>query len=476
MRRLLALALAVWAGAASAQVQTDPDGLREIGARLLLQGEAARAASWRWLFGARPRRPRRAAAARAGEAGDGGVRGRPEPGAAGPCPGRAGSARYLAARIVARAQAELGHYTQSQIWLRIARQDVPDPRAVRAVAEDYRAVRAVNPLAVSLSFGLAPSSNVNGGTSAEVVGSTCRCSAATSRRRRWATPCPCRACGSRAARACPTGCGGREVRDLPGDRHPGTDLHPERRGQGDRPGRGGSDYADLAFSEGIVHRWLGEGASGPSALRATVGRTWYGGEPYTRFAQVSFERAFVLDRTDRIDVSVLADWTERDERTSDGEVFRDRFSSAGLRGRWTHLREGGDRTSLSLGLRDFLTELPDTTYSGATLGAGYDWARPVLGTHLGLGAEIDWRRYDEVPPGARRARRPARDAAGHGGPAGPGGLGLRAHRHRRGEPDRFGRGPDRPERAEPRPRLRIDLLTGAARRGCYLPGKRGERA
>ena len=48
VRRLLALVLAAWAGAASAQVQTDAEGLREIGARLLVQGEAARWRTEHW--------------------------------------------------------------------------------------------------------------------------------------------------------------------------------------------------------------------------------------------------------------------------------------------------------------------------------------------------------------------------------------------------------------------------------------------
>jgi hypothetical protein len=42
--RALVLALALWAGAAEAQVQTDPAGLREIAVRLLVQGEAGRSA------------------------------------------------------------------------------------------------------------------------------------------------------------------------------------------------------------------------------------------------------------------------------------------------------------------------------------------------------------------------------------------------------------------------------------------------
>jgi hypothetical protein len=84
----------------------------------------------------------------------------------------------------------------------------------------------------------------------------------------------------------------------------------------------------------------------------------------------------------------------RSEELSGGEVVRDRYSSVGLWGRWTHARESGDRIKLTLGVRDHLTELPDTTYTGATLGAGYDWAEPIHGVRLGLSAEAEWRRYD----------------------------------------------------------------------------------
>jgi len=72
--------------------------------------------------------------------------------------------RFTAARIAALAAAQSDRFTMSQLWLRRARQHAPDAQNARAVAADYRAIRQANPWAVSLEFGLTPTSNVNDGT------------------------------------------------------------------------------------------------------------------------------------------------------------------------------------------------------------------------------------------------------------------------------------------------------------------------
>ena len=397
MRRILALALFAWAGAAEAQVQTDADGLREIAARLLVQGEAAQAEELALALLARD--PDDVGAlillGRARIALDD-YEGALTPALRAHALAPRGPQRFLAARIAARSQAELGRYTQAQLWLRRASEDAPDDFTAQAVAEDYRAVRAENPLAVSLSFGVAPSSNVNGGTSAETV---------------WIyVPIfggylPTTPVGDALPLSGLRISGGATLSyRIQADERSATYLETGVQGttyllsdeaKRTAPDAVGSDYADLAFSESLVHRWQGDGASGPSAVRATLGRTWYGGEPYTRFAQLGYDRSFILDENDRITIAAFTDWTEREEELRDGEVVHERYSSVGLRGRWTHLRAQGDRTSLSLGLRDYLNELPDTTYTGVSAGVGYDWAEPILGLHLGVGAEVDWRRFDE---------------------------------------------------------------------------------
>ncbi len=392
MRSILPLLLALWAGVAEAQIRTDAPGLLEIAGRLLAQGEAERAGELAQALLARDPDdlaallllgrasleagdwPAALAAARKAHARAGAAE---EPGA-----------RYLAARIAGRAHAEMGDWTRAQLWLRRAGGDAPDAGALGDLSRELAAVRALNPLSVSLSFGVAPSSNVNGGTSAETV---------------WVwVPLfgggylPTTPVGDALPLSGWRVSGGATLSwRLAGDARRGTYLEGQASGRTyvlseeareTAPGAQGSDYSDLQASLSLVHRWQGQEASGPSAVRLTFGRSWYDWAAYTRFAQVSWDRGVRLARRDRLDLSVFADWTEREGT--------DRYASVGARARWTHGFGSGDRATLSLGVREHLDEVPDTTWSGVSVGAGYDRGEPVLGLRLGLGAELEWRDYD----------------------------------------------------------------------------------
>lgn len=390
-RALLALALLGWAGAAGAQVATDAPGLREIAARLLAGGEAGRAREMALALLARdqgdlaallllgraelalgdPEAALRAARRAHAEAGD-------------------ARARFTAARLAARANADLGRWTRAQVWLRRARPDAASAEAVAAVARDYRAVTARNPLSVRLSFGLAPSSNVNNGSASafvtlpgfvdasgqpfqfEINGegrplSGLRVSAGATLSYRLAR-------SERGETALEAQASGRTY-VLSGD---ARERAPEARG---------SDFADATATLGVVRRWRPEAASAPSSASLTLGQTWYDTAPFVTFLQASFGRGFALGERDRLD---LTEFAERTWRRQDDEAYW----SLGGRLRWTRALPSGNRANLSLALRDSLTDLPDVGYDGVTLGAGYDWARPVRGLSLGVSGEADWRRYD----------------------------------------------------------------------------------
>jgi hypothetical protein len=390
MRRALAAALlALWAGAAPAQIVTDAAGLREIAGGLIAAGEAEAARDLAQALLARD--PGDVAAllllARAHvEAGT--------PRDALAPAWRAwrlarGEARFVAARLLARAHADLGQDTRAQIWLRLARGDAPDAAAVAAVAEDFRAIRARNPLRLTLSFGIAPSSNINGGSSEEsftlpglpfefVLDGEARALSgwrfAAAGTLAWRLHS-----GERSATFLEAALSGRTYV-----------LSEEARAQA--PEAEGSDFADIAWSQGIVHRWMSAGASGPSAAGASVAASWFDGALYSRAVALTWDRQFRAGPRDRLSLSAFIDWTERRDR-DDGEVFVEDYASLGGRLRWQRQVETG-RLSLSLGLRDHLSEIPDTAYSGVTLGIGHDWARPLGELRLGLSAEIDWRSYD----------------------------------------------------------------------------------
>lgn len=76
--------------------------------------------------------------------------------------------RYNAALAVAQAQASREHRSSAQLWLRRAVQEAPDQNARNRAIRDYRYVRARNPWSYDLSIAVAPSDNLNAGTSTQV--------------------------------------------------------------------------------------------------------------------------------------------------------------------------------------------------------------------------------------------------------------------------------------------------------------------
>ncbi|WP_375691106.1 hypothetical protein [Pseudooceanicola sp. LIPI14-2-Ac024] len=71
--------------------------------------------------------------------------------------------RFQAAQIASRAAFAAEQPTTAQLWLRRTYQHTDDDAARAAIAEDYRVLRAINPLSFQLTFGISPTSNVNNG-------------------------------------------------------------------------------------------------------------------------------------------------------------------------------------------------------------------------------------------------------------------------------------------------------------------------
>ena len=71
--------------------------------------------------------------------------------------------RYEIARHTALAAYQNNQFSRAQFWLRRASDYASDDTQKRQTAEDYAQLRAQNPLSFMLSFGIAPSTNINGG-------------------------------------------------------------------------------------------------------------------------------------------------------------------------------------------------------------------------------------------------------------------------------------------------------------------------
>ncbi|MCC5974157.1 MAG: DUF560 domain-containing protein [Rubellimicrobium sp.] len=387
-RVLFRLLVAAWLATAAAQsavsqIATDAAGMRQIGHALVAEGLAADAAliaeallardptdAEALLIAAQSHLLRGDDAAAIATASDAWRQ-------------SSGPLAYEAARLAALGHARLGQYTLSQIWLRRARQDAPDAAAVAGVAADYRLVRDRNPLNIQLNFGISPSSNVNSGSATEtimlpglpfefILGGEARAlsgiqySAGTSITYRLAhTP--------NAATFANFQLQGRTYTLSATAR----DMAPNARG---------SDFADLHLSLGLTHRWQVAPGTALQTLSGSLGRTWYGGDPYTQFATLSYERDWALTDRQRLALQGFVEWNER--LTDNAE-----FPTYGLRSRWTILDDRANRTMLSLTLREAATDILDLGYQGALVQAQYDFAQPLGGMRLTLGADLEYRDY-----------------------------------------------------------------------------------
>jgi hypothetical protein len=293
------------------------------------------------------------------------------------------SQRFAAARLTALAQARMENYTLTQFWLRRAGQFAPNAAARQEVAEDFALIRRRNPLAISVSFGIAPSSNVNGGSLSEVLILP-------------GLPFEFVLDGEARALSGLQFSGGVNLTyRLQVDETSATFvdarffgrtyvLSPQARDMA--PDAKGSDYADFSLYGTLTHRWLSEGATGPWTAALSGGQTWYGQEPYLRFIQASLGRDMRLSPVDRLN---LAGFVEYQNRIEDEETF----PNIGARARWIRELPWGDDLGMFVSVRNSLTDIEDVGFQGLTLTASYDLAEPVNGFRIGVSGGLDFQSF-----------------------------------------------------------------------------------
>ncbi|KAA9009856.1 porin family protein [Histidinibacterium aquaticum] len=270
------------------------------------------------------------------------------------------AARYASARLVALAETERGRYTPAQFWLRRARQYAPTVEAEEQVAEDYDVVRRLNPFSFSLDFTIAPSDNINNGSSNDTIVLP-------------GLPFVFLLSGESQPLAGTefTLGGGARYRIRQTQR---TLTYLQAQGyvrtyrlsdeaKEIAPGAEGSDYAEQQIAVGIGHAWLPEGQRNPWRFSLMQGRFWYGGEPWSDFTRATVDRRVTLDEDDRLDFSLTAERLIGHE-TPDSDTY-------GLRAGWTHAFEDRGALTLYLKAREVTSEGFDRAYEAR--GGGIGW-------------------------------------------------------------------------------------------------------
>lgn len=303
--------------------------------------------------------------------------------------------RFAAAVVRAQAHATETPGPLAVWWMRRALEIAPDDNARAFARTEAAALRRAAPLSVTLSFGLAPRSNVNNGGANDVY--DLHPAVADLLREFFGNP-DLRPQGTLQEGERPLSGleinGGVTLRYRLAEttdtltnltlRVSGRTYRLSEESRDDSPGVSGADFSDTVLSAALSHRWTAE--SGTFGLDLEAGHVRYGGAAHSDIVRLTFGHSWALD-----DATLTLDATLAGTRFADPED--DGLIERGLGLRWTGPTEAG-RLSLGLTLTDVATETADRGYRGAAVEAGIRFLDGAAALDLGLERRVyDATRY-----------------------------------------------------------------------------------
>lgn len=299
--------------------------------------------------------------------------------------------RFDAAMLTADILASQKRYTRSQFWLRRADQSADDARR-ETVARAFGIARKRNPLRVDLRFSLNPSNNVNNGAetlTVDIGGLPFRLDATSQQLGGWIATAGVsfsyRLAESTTART-----------DLLGE----LSVQKVRLNSQARklvPTAQDSDYDFSSVAFGLRHQRLIWPEVGPTSLTGLLGKNWYGGEEYSRWARISLSQTVKRGPTSALRFGLQARVEKRlDTANSDTRIF-----GASVE----YLKGLGSTGSYSLGvwIRDYKSESAsiDGFAYGVTGVRSFRQYGPVA-PRLSISAETrDYSKWSLTPDGRK---------------------------------------------------------------------------
>ncbi|WP_216036391.1 MULTISPECIES: surface lipoprotein assembly modifier [unclassified Octadecabacter] len=296
---------------------------------------------------------------------------------------------YLASLAMADVLAQSERFTRSQFWLRRAIQHAPNTQAEQVAVQAFRRVRRANPLAIELSFGLAPSDNVNSGNANQtinfaylpgVLGEV-----------EWLVPADERPLA------------GLELSLQTDLRYRIAQSETNRtslefglfgrtyimssQARESAPDVTGESLSYYKVSTGILHEWRPQGPNNPYFARLNFTNAWSGGDPYQFEIDATLGTGFTLANEDRLSISGGVRHTSR--HNSDSEIL-----TYSLRGRWARTLGNRDVISLNAQRAHATSDTTDLAYHGTTIGVSYDFGDIIDGIDLETSYSEQFRVYE----------------------------------------------------------------------------------
>jgi hypothetical protein len=302
---------------------------------------------------------------------------------------RTPSEKFMASLVVADVFAQSERFLRSQFWLRRAIQIAPNPQSEQVAINAFRRVRQENALAVEISFGIMPSSNVNSGNSNEAISfaylpgylseiqwlvpadetplSGVEFSLRTDLRYRIAETATART-------SLEFGIYGRTYVMSNSARATAPEIT-------------GESLSYVQTSVGILHQWRPLWSEAPLSASLTYSHDWVGGTPYRYELDGTLGTQFTLTNDDTLAVSGSV---RRSHRLTSGVDIL----SYSLRGRWARTLANEDIVGVTAQVAQATSDVTDLAYRDAMLGVSYDFGEVGFGVDLSTSYTEHFRVYE----------------------------------------------------------------------------------
>lgn len=293
--------------------------------------------------------------------------------------------KYAAALVMAQALASNERRSMAQFWLRRAAQLAPSDVQRAATIRDFNYVRQRNPLSVQLNFAVAPSSNINNGSTKDstqiLLGAIPIEVPITGAARALS--------GTEAAGTIAASYRLRETRHsqtnlLVDLGHRAYRLSPSARAAA--PGVTGADFAFSELTAGIEHWMTPEGHNAPVRLKLGLGRNWYGGAPYMNHLSAEAVKMMPVSSRHMLSLGVSANVNEVIGTAVSARQLGLSLGSA-------QRLATGSKLSLGLGATFSDSNVPARDFTEIFLQGRLALAKPIAGVSLEIGADMRHRTH-----------------------------------------------------------------------------------
>ncbi|KIC50762.1 tetratricopeptide repeat protein [Tateyamaria sp. ANG-S1] len=308
--------------------------------------------------------------------------------------------RFAAAMIMAQALSSDGKRTRAQLWLRRAGQHAPTANHEALAKDRFRYVQSRNPWRTDLSFTLAPTSNVNNGSSKE----TTQPGYALAEIIEVLLGVPVEQVATaldgdaQALSGLEYGVNGttryrfRQTDQVAQDvffrgSYRTYVLSDSARRQA--PNSSGSDFAVGSAEIGYAFTHIASDGKARNSLAFSVGQSWFGGEENSSFATANVGRITRLNERTHLRLSANLREVVGQQTADETRIG----VSAGV----IRSLSNGARLDLSIGVAETTSPVEPAEFEEFSLSAGYSPAKKIMGTKFNFGVTAQMRDYDVSP-------------------------------------------------------------------------------